>query len=371
MNRLAAGLRALIAADGPITFAEFMRVALYDPDHGYYAAGAQRTGREGDYMTAPELDPAFGELWARGLDEIWAACGRPDEFDLVELGPGEGGLLIGLLAASSEDLRRALRVTLVEPSVVRRGRDLDLPADVQPRWVGDVAEVGPIAAGCVLANEVLDNQPVHVVRSRDGRLEELHVALDGSELIESWLPCHNPDLMHRAAVRDESDRAEVSLDAEQLVETCVSAIGKGAAIFIDYGKRGGPVDTLVSYSASGAAPVDLNQPGMRDITAHVDWDAIAAVCIASGANAIGPFRQTEVLRRLGARAYDEALRAAHEDALAHKDGAGAVRLLSRRQSLRALLDPGGLGGLDVLIALKGIPAPAFAQEKDRPAGRSS
>ncbi|MGH2729464.1 MAG: class I SAM-dependent methyltransferase, partial [Actinomycetota bacterium] len=83
-------VRERVRADGPMTFADYMSLALYDPDFGYYASGAERTGWRGHFLTSSELDPAWAALWARGFEQIWDGCGRPDHFTLVEVGPGEG-----------------------------------------------------------------------------------------------------------------------------------------------------------------------------------------------------------------------------------------------------------------------------------------
>ena len=382
MNPLVALLLARIEDEGPITFAEYMRVALYHPDHGYYAAGAERTGRKGDFITSPELDPAFGELWADGVEQIWDACGRPSSFDLIEVGPGEGGFLTALLARARGDFARALRTTLVELSPVRRARQRDRLASFEVDWATDITEVGTCDNGCLIANEVLDNQPVHVLRHRAGRVEELHVAARGTGLVEQWRPPSANELEQRAteSTLDGDARFEISFEREQLVQRCLDALGRGAAVFIDYGRdRAG--DTLVSYSRAGVADLDLDHPGRWDITAHVDWSSVIAASTVVGAQSVGPVKQRDVLVALGAGAYDDDLRARHDQALGRGDGVASIRFLSRRQALRVLLDAGGLGGLDVLVTLKGIaPAPftrsakgsppASTKEKDRPEGRS-
>src|SRR5688500_394644 len=97
-------------------FAAYMQAALYHPQHGYYATGARRTGWEGDFVTSPELDPAFGELWARAFEEIWSGCGRPASFRVVEVGPGEGGFAAAVLAAVNGELGAVLEYCLVERS---------------------------------------------------------------------------------------------------------------------------------------------------------------------------------------------------------------------------------------------------------------
>src|SRR5918999_489992 len=92
-------LRERIRAHGPMPFAAYMSHVLYHPRHGYYAAGPERSGWRGHFLTSPELDPSFGALWAHAFEEIWDACGRPPEFTIVEIGPGEAGFARGVLGA--------------------------------------------------------------------------------------------------------------------------------------------------------------------------------------------------------------------------------------------------------------------------------
>ena len=347
-----------------------MRVALYHPRHGYYGPGAERTGRRGHFMTSSELDPAFGELWARGVEQVWDACGRPGRFDLIEVGPGEGGLARGLLAAAGGGFARALRAILVEPSGPRRARQQELLDGFDVEWAEAIEDVGPRPAGCLIANEVLDNQPVHVLRRNGEVVEELHVTAQGTDLRETWLTCSDPGAGQLALENAGADgRFEISPEREHLVRACVAVLDRGAAIFIDYG-RPNVGDTLASYSGAGVTDLRLDEPGLWDITAYVDWDAVARACSAEEATVWGPVEQRDVLLALGAASYDKDLRGTHARALERGDGAGAVRSLSRRHALRALLDPGGLGGLEVVVALKKIAPPPFAKEKDRPEGRS-
>lgn len=382
MDPLLRQLIARIEAEGPIPFAAYMDVALYDSQHGYYALGETRTGRRGDYMTSPELDPAFAALWLQGLEAIWSACGRPDDFCVVELGPGEGTFASALLDCAEGDLAAALRVTLVDPAPEPPSRRNDLLRRDGVRWCSRPAELEPLGAGCVFANEVLDNQPVHVLRRRSEAIEELHVDARNGALVETWLLCSDESLLNRAGDLPAGARREISPAAEALVTESLRVVRRGACVFVDYGYRQGFADSLVAYSSRGVDVPRLDRPGREDITAHVDWQAVARAARAGGAVPCRVSSQRDVLRALGAAAQDDALKKEHGEALGAGNGARAVRALSRRQSLRALLDPSGLGGLDVFVALKGIDEPWFLndaarlgeadeKEKDRPEGRPS
>ena len=177
---LAARIRDEIRATGPMSFARFMHLALYDPEGGYYRSADAKPGRGGDFVTAPELHPIFGEMVARAVEDAWEALGRPDPFVVQEHGAGEGALAVPLLDA----LPPAIRYAAVEVDDRRLGtlhRRL-AEAGLADRTAGVTA--GEPFDGVVIANEVLDALPVHRVRRRDGMLRELavNVAPSGSAI---------------------------------------------------------------------------------------------------------------------------------------------------------------------------------------------
>jgi len=345
---------------GPLPFAAFMQLALYHPKHGYYAH-SPRTGWEGHFVTSPELDPAYGALWARAFEEVWTSLDRPAGFTIVEIGPGEGGFATAVLEAIDPDLRGALRYVLVERMPEARARQ-EAALGGRVGWVPSIVDLHEIPAGIAFANEVLDNVPVHLVEVRDGGLMEVCVGAEDGRLVEQLSPPSSPELaafVDRTGVRlDEGTRYEVGLGAESLARRLAGIVRTGAVFFIDYGddasalaqRAGG---TLLTYGAAGVGVDPLAQPGTRDITAHANWTAIESSLAEAGMEVQGPIAQHRFLRDLGAEDLDRALRKEHDEALARKDGIGAVASLSRRQALRALLDPGGLGGLQVLIGTRG------------------
>ena len=358
-----------IAERGPLPFAAFMSLALYDTRFGYYARGHERTGWRGHFLTSPELDPAFGELWARAFRQVWDACGRPESFEIVEIGPGEGSFAAAVLAAIDDDLRAVLTYRLVErvPAIAQRQRQR-LGGFERVEWCSSVTDLPDIAAGCVFANEVLDNLPVHLVTYENGRLMELCVGLEGERFAFVARSPSNPELMSavaRTGVRAQDGIVEVGLAAESLIAHVAGRVRQGAILFVDYGaeaaelaRRGG---TLIAYSDAGVDDRVLERPGDKDITAHVNWTSIRGALERAGMATAGPLAQRDVLLALGARALDLSLKDAHEAALAEGLGAAAVGHLSRRQALGALIDPGGLGALQVVAGVRGIDPPAFLQ----------
>lgn len=374
MNELEELLLRRIEDRGPMPFAAYMSLALYHPRHGYYSAGPERSGWRGHFLTSPELDPAFGQLWARGFEQVWELCGRPERFEVVEVGPGEGAFAAAVLAAAAGDFGAALSYRLVEriPSLQERQRERLHGHDVT--WSASITEVPAIADGCIFANEVLDNLPVHLVERQGGRVMEVCVTNDGGRLATALLPPsshHLHDFLQRLDVDlPEGHRFEVGLAAESFVSRAAGALGRGALVFVDYGAIAGDLaarrrGTLVCYSSAGVDEEALEAPGTKDITSHVNWTAVIDSCRAAGLDVTGPAPQRDVLLALGLRDLEAALKRQHHHALAAGDGAGAVRTLSRRQSLGILTDPGGLGRLDTLVALSGIRPPSFVRSDDR------
>ena len=347
-------------------FAAFMQLALYDQRRGYYSAGAQRTGWRGHFVTSPELDPSFGALWAVAFEEVWHSCGTPEAFEVVEIGPGEGSFAASVLASVGDDFRAALTYRMVERTPAVRERQKERLQDGgRVVWTESVTELPDIPAGVVFANEILDNLPVHLVGMQDGEIVEVMVGCEDDGLVLLTRPPSNPELElfleRNGMTLSEGGRVEVTLAAESMIGRIGRTLTVGAVIFIDYGltadelalREGG---TLVSYSRTGADTEVLVAPGEKDITSHANWTSVTNAMVAAGLRPEGPTPQREVLHRLGARALDASLKEDYATAIAEGRGGDAVGVLSRRQALGALLDPGGLGGLQVICGITdGLP----------------
>jgi SAM-dependent MidA family methyltransferase len=356
-----------IRSHGPITVARFMELALYHPEFGYYVAGPPRSGWRGHFLTSAELDGAFGELWARGFEEVWRACGRPDRFDLIEIGPGEGGFAEAVLGATDGDFARALHYRLVEPSGALRARQATrLERFPRTSWSASLDDLPPVDAGCVFANEVLDNQPVRVVERRNGDIHEVLVDVGDGGFTLDRIPAA-PDIidwLDGAGVHiRRGGRGEIGQVADRLVGTAAGRLRRGALILCDYGMAGEeaeqrPGGTIACYSKTGVDDDFLDSPGSKDITSHVNWTALERSLGAAGMSVAALESQRSILKRLGIDDVHSELRRRAE-----RGGADAVRALSRRQALGILTDPGGLGAIGVLIATRGIRAPRWATER--------
>ena len=341
---LADRLAARIRADGPLTVADYMAEALLHPTLGYYTT-RDPLGAAGDFTTAPEISQMFGECLGLCLAQAWLDQGRPDPVVLAELGPGRGTLMADAARAMARvpGLATALRVHLVEASPTLRARQAEALAHLSPTWHDTVDDL-PEGPTLLLANEFLDALPIRQFqRDGDGWAERV-VALQDGALAFALAP---------AAPRPELER----LDAPEgrLVEICpalpgiVGAVGArvalgGAAIFVDYGHWRSAGDTL--QALRGHAPVDpLDAPGSADLTAHVDFEAVARAAAPAQPSAM--VAQGLLLERLGITARAQAL----------ARGLSGAALDAHVAAHRRLTHPAEMGDLFKAIALVPTDAP--------------
>ncbi|HYH27619.1 MAG TPA: SAM-dependent methyltransferase [Actinomycetota bacterium] len=341
-TRLARRLAERIEAEGPITFADFMETALYDEEAGFYSRPP--VGRDGDFVTSPHVSPAFADLLARQLAQCWELLGRPEAFDVVELGAGDGTLATSILRAigSVRELAAAARYVCVERSAGARealagaglvARD-ELPETIQ---------------GVVLANELFDNLPFHRLRKRDGRLVEVFVGVSGGRFVEVEAEPTGEALGALTVEPDEGQEHVVSPRAHELVRGLAFALRKGYAIFFDYSAKANrppPVQAFHGHAVSGDL---LEEPGSRDITVAVDMDAIGDVAREQGLQVWGPVSQREALLALGYRIWSSGVRVRQTQAQERGDAREANRLFGERSSSTILIDEDKLGGLSVIV----------------------
>ncbi len=352
---LVARIHAEIAAGGPIPFARFMDLALYDPDGGYYRGGAARPGRDGDFLTAPEAHPIFGAALARAVDEVWQRLGRPDPFVLREYGAGTGTLAAAILdglEAANSDLARVLRYQ---------------PVEVEPRRVDAIAgrferagradvlvDPGgrePIE-GLVLGNEVLDALPVHRVVVRDGVLREVLVGSRDGVFIDVESEPSTPALAGRLAAAGVTlatgQRAEICLAVDVWMAEAAAGLRRGALLLIDYGypatelydpirRRDG---TLRAYLRHRVHDDPYIHVGRQDLTAHVDVTEVERVAAAAGLMHLGTTTQAEFLVGLGIQDLLQGIQA--DPATTLED------YLVVRSALMRMLDPGAMGRFRVM-----------------------
>ncbi|HEY3165166.1 MAG TPA: SAM-dependent methyltransferase [Candidatus Limnocylindrales bacterium] len=352
-------IRAAIAASGPMTFARFMEIALYDPARGYYRGAVARPGRAGDFLTAPEASPIFGRTVARFAAAVHAAIGAPPTFDIREHGAGTGALAAPLAAALlvTDGGPSAIRylVAEVEPARVDAIRSAlaDLPnADVEP-------DDGRPIDGLVIANEVLDALPIHRVVRRGNVLREVHVgtARDGA-LIDVEADPSTPALADRLAAEAvelaDGQHAEICLALEGWIERAAAELTRGVLLLVDYGHpaaelydpRRRAAGTLATYQGHQVGEDPYRAIGRQDITAHVDVTAVERAAARAHLDHLGTTTQAEFLSRLGA---GELLVAEQTS-----PGADLQSYLETRSALVRMIDPGAMGRFRVMAFGRGL-----------------
>lgn len=307
MTPLGREIAAMIAEDGPMSVERFMTLAAMHPEHGYYRSRLP-IGAAGDFITAPEIHQMFGELIGLWAAAMWSGMGEPACVRLVELGPGRGTLMADLLRAAhaAPGFRKALDVHLVEasePLGAEQCRTL-AKADVPIEW-HETIESLPGGPTIIIANEFFDALPVrHYVRSKEGWCERL-VGLDADGALCFGL-APAPEIGTVAPAAPEARLpagtiVELGLVGQRLMSRLAAhiAAADGALLVIDYGYgKTQPGATLQALKAH--APIDpLCDPGEADLTAHVDFAALARAAATSGACVHGPVTQGTFLARLG------------------------------------------------------------------------
>ena len=350
-------LRRLIALKGPLSLTEFMTEALWHPSEGYYAK-SEVLGRAGDYTTAPEISQMFGELIGLWAGSVWQAMGRPSPVRLVELGPGRGTLLSDARRAAHlvPGFLAAIELHLVEASPRLRARQCETLAGGAPRWHAHFAAV-PDGPFILIANEFLDALPIlQLERTASGWRERL-VAYDERRerfhfVLARRATLAVPLLMPEIAAAPLGSIAELSpaaLSLATMIAARLAAHG-GAALLIDYGSAKSRTGATLQALRHHRRQDPLEAPGTADLTAHVDFAAIARAAREAGAAVHGPIEQRVFLTRLGVVPRAERLAAA-------TTGGQAEAI---RAALRRLIDTREMGTLFKAIALTHpqLPTPA-------------
>ena len=334
-----------IRRDGPMTFAAYMDAALYDESSGYYAR--LPIGESEDFATSPHVSPVFGELVATQVKEFWQFLGEPASFEIVEAGAGDGTLAVQILGAMEPAMADIISYTAVDRSQAARNalRRNGI------RIAAALGEVAPVEAGCVVANELLDNVPAHWVRREaNGPLRERYVDLDTSSTL-SFVDreLSMPQLGLLAASLPPGAESLVRPAALEVIEEIARVLGRGYAWIVDYGFTGGATaERPYGYRAHRLEEDVLAAPGSRDITAGVDFDALARHARHLGLVVWGPVTQRHALRSLGWATIDRVRREAQAAAIGARQGITALRAYSDRGRAAQLIASGGLGDFLVL-----------------------
>jgi len=339
MNSLEQRLITLIKARGPITIADYMEDALMHPHDGYYTS-KNPIGTKGDFTTAPEVSQIFGELIGLWLVQAWTDLGKPEAFNLVELGPGRGVLMADILRVANlrPDFLNAAHVWLVEASGRMRHEQQRRLHDVLPPvdWADNFSDI-PGGPTLIIANEFLDCLPIrqfirtgHSWRERMVGCSETQESLifeAGDVPPDPSIPLPQKDNIEDGAI------FEYSSIAQSLIEEITAALCErtGHALFIDYGHlQSGVGDTLQAVKNHKFWPI-LDDPGTADITAHVDFEYLAKIAFTGGAAAFGPVTQGVFLDRLGLTARVARLTEGKSTKERESIEAGAFRIAASSQ----------------------------------------
>ncbi len=277
MSALRDILQRRIALEGPMSVAEYMTLCLLHPEHGYYIT-QDPLGHKGDFTTAPEISQMFGELLGLWCAQVWMDQGRPAPFTLAELGPGRGTLMADLLRATRQvpGFHAALRLHLVEASPVLRAAQAERLAQVAPVFHDSVTDL-PDQPLFLIANEFFDALPVRQFQRKGTGWAERMIGLrDGELAIGLGQPAPLTALAHRLEDTTEDQIVETCAPARAVMEAMAARIGTygGAALIVDYGDWRSRGDTLQALRRH-AYDDPLAHPGAADLTAHVDFEALA------------------------------------------------------------------------------------------------
>jgi SAM-dependent MidA family methyltransferase len=342
---------------GPIPFSRYMELCLYDPELGYYSRANEKFGKAGDFYTSSDVHAVFGRLLARQFEEMWRALGSPARIEVLELGPGRGLFAQDVLNWSEKkfpEFYRALRYTLEESSPALRARLLErfrerieggkvalLPA------TSDKAEVPLI----VFANEFFDALPVEVLSEKGS----LRVSSRDGRFVEEWAEASAEELEfldHYGVHPTQAERTEVALLSQRKMIEIAAAFGRGFLVVIDYGYTrdeqlaGRHLDTIMTYRQHSASPDPYEAPGEQDITAHVNFTALAGVAEQAGMQFQKPLTQSQFLLGIGeANQFADAF----EDCKLPQERAKVAL------QLKHLVTPSGMGEtFHVLVGSKGV-----------------
>ena len=358
MNPLQQKIIEKIKTKGPITFKNFMEMALYEPELGYYNSQNTKIGRAGDFYTSSHLHPIFGMMIGKQIEEMWEIMEKPSDFQIVEMGTGAGYVCKDMLdyykgGKEEKNIFKYIQYIIIELNPAMREQQKKLLVDYldKIRWVASLKELNNIK-GCILSNELLDAFPVHLVEMED-EIKEVFVGADGEALKEiKEKPDTNEisDYLKEFSIElPKQYRTEINLDIKKWLNEVNNALTEGFILTIDYGypswdyysedkDRG----TLLCYHKHQVVEYPYQHIGEQDITAHVNFSSVKKWGEKLGINTIGFCQQGTFLMSLG---IDEAI------AEIHKNSSDYLFEVAR---IKKLILPGTMGETHkVMIQYKG------------------
>ncbi len=356
----------ILDVGGWIPFSRYMELALYAPGLGYYAAGSRKFGAEGDFVTAPEISPMFAKCLSLQVSQVLQAVGG----DILEIGPGSGMLAADLFAELKALGAAPKNYFLLEVSPDLRERQHALLAERLAQDLGRFTWLDTLPVqfrGVVVANEVLDVVPFALVHRHEGEILERGVILTDAGFAWEDKALDDGELKRRAAAAfppgDYDYLSEFGLAAEGLVRTIAKLLAAGVALFVDYGfpqreyyhpQRS--MGTLRCHYRHRFHGDPFLLPGLQDITAHVDFSAMARAGEQGGAEVEGFTTQAHFLISCGLAVL-----------VAQGDPEATLSRLKKTSAVHRLIDPSEMGELFKVLALgKGLAAPLLGFQSARP-----
>ncbi len=359
MNPLRQKIEREIQERGPIPFSRYMELCLYDPEFGYYSRNAQQFGKAGDFYTSSDVHAVFGRLLARQFDEMWRGLGSPEQIRLVELGPGRGLFgqdVLGWSQKKFPDFFRALHYELVESSHPLRERIQETLKHYIESGKAELTTMDLLGGksgfdGIVFANEFFDALPVEILGLRGS----LQIDARDGRFVETWAQASPEELefLDLYSVHPEKDeRVEAHLASQQAIDRIAASMRRGFIIAIDYGYTrdellaGRHRGTLKAIRQHSVSPNPYEAPGEQDITADINFTALAAAAEKQGMQTHKLVTQSQFLMGIG-------------EANQFADAFEECRLPQERAKvalqLKHLVTPAGMGeSFHVLIAANGV-----------------
>ena len=343
-----------IRREGAISFRDFMEMALYYPEYGYYTSADTEIGCRGDFYTSSHVHPVFGALIGRQIAEMWEVMGKPDSFHIIEMGAGRGFLAHDMLSYLREtEFFDALTYVIVEinPHIKKKQEEQLSGFNKKTQWVSSLTQISPVI-GCVFSNELLDAFPVHLISSKGGRINEIYVNIENDEFYEVYKECR-PEVINYLSefgiTLPPDYRSEVNLDIKDWLKDAAITLREGFIFTIDYGyptadyyspsrTRG----TLLCYYRHQVNDNLYQQVGEQDISAHVNFSAVNKWGEEYGFEPVGFSSQGTFLVSLR---IDEVLQERYAAEESSEPG---------RNTVSQLVSPAGLGESHrILIQYKG------------------
>ncbi|WP_181256603.1 class I SAM-dependent methyltransferase [Merismopedia glauca] len=353
-----------------ITFAEYMDLVLYHPQQGYYARKSTQIGAQGDFFTSPHLAQDFGQLLAKQFFQMWEILGKPNSFQLVEMGAGQGIIAADILTywqQEEPEFWQVLEYIIIEksPQMQVQQQKLLQPFCQKTQWLDWQDILDNQITGCCFSNELVDAFPVHQLIVKDGKIQEIYLTLspENNNFIEIADMVSTSDILDYFQTLEininsypEGYRTEVNLAALDWLKTVSNKLKSGYLLTIDYGysatryyhpnRSQGTLQCYYKHQYHNNPYLNL---GNQDMTAHVNFTALEITGKSFDLQTVGFTQQGLFLMVLGLGE-----RIANISQIEVQNAQQMQKVLQRRQALHQLIDPTGLGNFGVLIQSKGL-----------------